>query len=109
RLFRPDGVNVAFLMLTYTSTLRSKARRFLVRPKNAYFANSPTRAIAFASLQRVQGRRRHDLLLVVRGRSDAYAIRLILAAAIRGAERGKNTAGGWRGGRGRKGKKGKSA
>ena len=28
-------------MLTYLSTLRSKFRRFLFRPKNAYFANSP--------------------------------------------------------------------
>jgi len=29
-----------FLMLTYMSTLRSKTGFFLVRPKNAYFANS---------------------------------------------------------------------
>ena len=28
-------------MLTYLSTLRSKFRRFLFMPKNAYFANSP--------------------------------------------------------------------
>ena len=28
-------------MLTYMSTLRSKSRRFLFRPQNAYFANSP--------------------------------------------------------------------
>ena len=28
-------------MLTYLSTLRSKPRRFLFRPQNAYFANSP--------------------------------------------------------------------
>ena len=27
-------------MLTYLSTLRSKSRRFLFRPQNAYFANS---------------------------------------------------------------------
>jgi len=35
-------------MLTYMSTLRSRTGFFLVRPKNAYFANSPTAAIAFA-------------------------------------------------------------
>ena len=48
RLFWPDCVRILFLMLTYTSTLRSKTGFFLVRPKNAYFANSPTPAIAFA-------------------------------------------------------------
>ena len=41
RLFRPDCVKILFLMLTYLSTLRSKTGFFLVRPKNAYFANSP--------------------------------------------------------------------
>jgi len=46
--FWPDCVKILFLMLTYMSTLRSKTGFFLVRPKNAYFANSPTAAIAFA-------------------------------------------------------------
>ena len=41
RLFRPECVSAGILMLTYLSTLRSKSRRFLFRPKNAYFANSP--------------------------------------------------------------------
>ena len=40
RLFWPDGVKILFLMLTYLSTLRSKTEFCLVRPKNAYFANS---------------------------------------------------------------------
>ena len=40
RLFGPDGVKILFLMLTYLSTLRSKTGFCLVRPKNAYFANS---------------------------------------------------------------------
>ena len=40
RLFWPDGVKILFLMLTYMSTLRSKTGFFLVRQKNAYFANS---------------------------------------------------------------------
>ena len=41
RLFWPDCVKILFLMLTYLSTLRLKTGFFLVRPKNAYFANSP--------------------------------------------------------------------
>ena len=38
-------------MLTYLSTLRSKSRRFLFRPQNAYFANSPntSRRLRFRS------------------------------------------------------------
>ena len=42
RLFWPDGVILRFLLLTYLSTLRLKIAFFLVRPKNAYFANSPS-------------------------------------------------------------------
>ena len=41
RLLRPECVSAEILMLTYLSTLRSKSRRFLFRPQNAYFANSP--------------------------------------------------------------------
>ena len=41
RLLRPECVSSGILMLTYLSTLRSKSRRFLFRPQNAYFANSP--------------------------------------------------------------------
>ena len=41
RLLRPECVSAGILMLTYLSTLRSKSRRFLFRPQNAYFANSP--------------------------------------------------------------------
>ena len=40
RLFWPDGVKIRFLLLTYLSTLRVKIGFFLVRPENAYFANS---------------------------------------------------------------------
>ena len=40
RLLRPECVSAEILMLTYLSTLRSKSRRFLFRPQNAYFANS---------------------------------------------------------------------
>ena len=40
RLLRPECVSAGILMLTYMSTLRSKFRRFLFRPQNAYFANS---------------------------------------------------------------------
>ena len=40
RLLRPECVSAGILMLTYMSTLRSKSRRFLFRPQNAYFANS---------------------------------------------------------------------
>ena len=40
RLLRPECVSAEILMLTYSSTLRSKSRRFLFRPQNAYFANS---------------------------------------------------------------------
>ena len=37
RLFWPDGVKILFLMLTYLSTLRSKAGFFLVRPEKCVF------------------------------------------------------------------------
>ena len=37
RLFGPDGVKILFLMLTYLSTLRSKAGFFLVRPEKCVF------------------------------------------------------------------------
>ena len=40
-LLRPECVSAEILMLTYLSTLRSKSRRFLFRPQNAYFANPP--------------------------------------------------------------------
>ena len=50
---RPECVSAGILMLTYLSTLRLKIAVFLVRPKNAYFANSPTPPIAFALLWRV--------------------------------------------------------
>jgi hypothetical protein len=37
RLFWPGGVKILFLMLTYMSTLRSKAGFFLVRPEKCVF------------------------------------------------------------------------
>ena len=64
RLFWPDGVKILFLMLTYLSTLRSKAGSFLVRPKNAYFANSPNTShrlrFASASLRKATQRPAFD-------------------------------------------------
>ena len=54
RLLRPECVSAEILMLTYLSTLRSKSRRFLFRPQNAYFANSPnTRTSPPPPLRRV--------------------------------------------------------
>ena len=57
RLFQPECVSAGILMLTYMSTLRSKSRRFLFRPKNAYFANSLNTShrlrFALASLRKV--------------------------------------------------------
>jgi len=41
RLLHPECVSAGILLLTYTSTLRAKSRRFLFRSQNAYFANSP--------------------------------------------------------------------
>ena len=64
RLFWPDGVKILFLMLTYLSTLRSKAGFCLVRPKNAYFANSLNTShrprYALASLRKVAPRPAFD-------------------------------------------------
>ena len=64
RLFRPECVSAGILMLTYTSTLLSKSRRFLFRTKNTYFANSPNTNHRLAPLRRVKGRLPHDLLLL---------------------------------------------
>ena len=65
RLFRPECVSAGILMLTYLSTLRSKSRRFLFRPKNAYFANSPNTShrlrCALASLRKATPRPAFDL------------------------------------------------
>ncbi|WP_374283697.1 hypothetical protein, partial [Desulfovibrio sp.] len=51
-------------MLTYLSTLRSKSRRFLFRPKNAYFANSSNTShrlrFASASLRKATQRPAFD-------------------------------------------------
>ena len=64
RLFGPDCVKIGFLMLTYLSTLRSKSRRFLFRPQNAYFANSPNTShrprSALASLRKATPRPAFD-------------------------------------------------
>ena len=64
RLFWPDGVKMLFLMLTYLSTLRLKTGFFLVRPKNAYFANSPNTShrlrFALASLRKATPRPAFD-------------------------------------------------
>ena len=64
RLFRPECVSAGILMLTYLSTLRSKSRRFLFRPKNAYFANSPNTShrlrFAAASLRKATPRPAFD-------------------------------------------------
>jgi hypothetical protein len=64
RLFWPDGVNILFLMLSYLSTLRSKTGFCLVRPKNAYFANSLNTShrprIALASLRKATPRPASD-------------------------------------------------
>ena len=64
RLFRPECVSAGILMLTYLSTLRSKSRRFLFRPKNAYFANSPNTShrlrFALASLRKATPRPAFD-------------------------------------------------
>ena len=64
RLFRPECVSAGILMLTYLSTLRSKSRRFLFRPKNAYFANSPNTShrprFALASIRKATPRPAFD-------------------------------------------------
>ena len=64
RLFRPECVSAGILMLTYLSTLRSKSRRFLFRPKNAYFANSSNTRhrlrFALASLRKATPRSAFD-------------------------------------------------
>ena len=64
RLFRPECVSAGILMLTYLSTLRSKFRRFLFRPKNAYFANSHNTShrprCALASLRKATPRPAFD-------------------------------------------------
>ena len=64
RLFWPDCVILRFLMLTYLSTLRLKIAVFLVRPKNAYFANSPNTShrlrSALASLRKATPRPAFD-------------------------------------------------
>ena len=64
RLFRPECVSAGILMLTYLSTLRSKSRRFLFRPQNAYFANSSNTShrprFALASLRKATPRPAFD-------------------------------------------------
>ena len=83
RLFWPDGVILRFLLLTYLSTLRLKTAFFLVRPKNAYFANSPNTShrlrFALASLRKATSRPAFDddrrKTEAVRNCSDQFFLR----------------------------------